>query len=110
MSVNPATVRVVATEPELQGPFVIINERDFDEAVHTLYVDPLDHDRDGEPGGSEPGHGLTKSEIIADLEAMAVPYDPRAVKAELLALRNAARAERDAAPVPEAVNPASADG
>lgn len=91
------TVRVVAADPEAQGPFVVINESDFDEAVHTLYVDPLDHDGDGEKGGSEPGHGLTKAEIIADLEAMQVEYDPRAVKAELLALRNEARAARDAA-------------
>jgi hypothetical protein len=100
------SVRVVSTHPQSQGAFVEINESDFDEAIHTLYVDPLDHDRDGERGGSEPGHGLTKREVIADLEAMAVPYDPRSGKADLLALRNAARAERDAAPVPEAVNPA----
>lgn len=100
------TVRVVSTHPPSQGAFVEINESDFDETIHTLYVDPLDHDGDGERGGSEPGHGLTKAEIIADLEAMAVPYDPRAVKADLLALRNAARAERDAAPVPEVVDPA----
>ena len=43
------------------------------------------------------GEGLTKAEIIADLEAMQVDYDVRAKKADLLALRNEARAKRDAA-------------
>lgn len=40
--------------------------------------------------------GLTKPEIIADLEAMNVDFDPRARKADLLALRDEARAIRDA--------------
>jgi hypothetical protein len=40
--------------------------------------------------------GLTKQEIIADLEGMGIEFDPRAAKADLLALRNEARAARDA--------------
>ncbi len=39
---------------------------------------------------------LTKAEIIADLEGMGVDFDPRAPKADLLALRAEARAIRDA--------------
>lgn len=38
--------------------------------------------------------GLTKAEITADLEAMKVEFDPRAKKADLLALRNEHRAKR----------------
>lgn len=32
------TVRIVSQDPEEQGEFVVINEDDFDEAVHVLYV------------------------------------------------------------------------
>lgn len=82
------TVQIVASDPD-QGAFVVINEEDFDQDVHTLYAEP----------GAEPEagpEGLTKTEIIADLEAMGVDYNPRAPKASLLALRNDARAIRDA--------------
>lgn len=34
------TVRIVSADPDLQGPFIIINACDFDESVHVLYVDP----------------------------------------------------------------------
>lgn len=34
-----ATLRVVSTDPASQGPFVLINSEDFNEAVHTLYVE-----------------------------------------------------------------------
>ena len=110
------TVRVVASDPA-QGPFVVINEDDFDAAIHTLFAGgaeaaqpqddpapldggPLDRDHDGHPGGSEPAAGLTKAEIVADLEAMGVAFDPRWNKPELLALRNSERALRDAATAP----------
>lgn len=83
------TVRIQPTH-ESQGAFVEINEADFDAKVHKLYEDERDH-FDHEDGG------LTKPEIHADLEAMGVEFDPRAKKADLLALRNAARAERDQA-------------
>ena len=41
-----------------QGEFVEINADDFDAKVHTL-ADPLDHDGDGEAGGSLPGKAST---------------------------------------------------
>lgn len=102
------TVKIVSSDPKSQGPFVEINAEDFDDAVHVLYedpdaeqpADPLDHDGDGKKGGSLPpdddDDGLTKAEIHADLEALGVEFDPRAKKADLLALRNEARAARDA--------------
>lgn len=49
-------------------------------------AEPADEDDDGE--------GLTKAEIVADLEGMSVEFDPRAKKADLLALRNAEREKR----------------
>ena len=56
-----------------------------------------DWDGDGKPGGdASAAEGLTKAEIIADLEGMGVEFDPRDKKADLLALRNEARAIRDA--------------
>lgn len=33
-----STVRVRSTHPESQGPFVILEERDFDPAVHVPYA------------------------------------------------------------------------
>lgn len=50
----------------------------------------------GEADEDDDGEGLTKAEIHADLEAMNVDFDPRAKKADLLALRNEHRAKRDA--------------
>ena len=35
-----------------QGEFVEINAEDFDQAIHTAYADPLDHDGDGKKGGA----------------------------------------------------------
>ncbi|UPT53212.1 hypothetical protein [Synechococcus phage Ssp-JY42] len=55
---------------------------------------------EGVPDGvadHDDGDGLTKPEIAADLEAMGVEFNPRASKADLLALRNEARAKRDVA-------------
>lgn len=40
---------------------------------------------------------LTRTEIIADLEGMGLEFDPRHSHAELLAQRNAGRAQRAAA-------------
>ena len=37
---TPATVRVKATHEASQGPFVVINESDFDPAVHKLFDAP----------------------------------------------------------------------
>lgn len=50
----------------------------------------------GDEDEEDDGEGLTKAEINADLEAMGVEFDPRAKKADLLALRNEHRAKRDA--------------
>ena len=83
------TMRVVAQNPAEQGPFIVINTDDFDASVYAKYVEPEDADAD-------PAAGLTKSEISADLMAMNVDFDPKAPKAELLALRAEARAIRDA--------------
>lgn len=37
MSNTTETVRVVSTDPETQGPFVVINAAEFDPDVHTKY-------------------------------------------------------------------------
>lgn len=86
-------VPVVKIKPshESQGAFVEINESDFDPNLHELY----------EPGSKAPADSddtaaLTKREICADLEAMGVDYDARTKVETLLALRNEARAARDA--------------
>ena len=34
------TVRVVAPAPEEQGPYIIINETDFDASKHQVYEEP----------------------------------------------------------------------
>ena len=49
----------------------------------------FDHDGDGAPGG-----GLTKTEIIADLEGMGIEFDARRSRAKLLEQRDQARAAR----------------
>lgn len=51
---------------------------------------------EGGPVNASDGDGLTKAEIIADLEGMGVEFDPRDLKADLLALRDQARAARAA--------------
>ena len=43
MTTQTATVKVVSTDPASQGPFVIINEADFDEAA--LYDHALPAER-----------------------------------------------------------------
>lgn len=75
---------------EGQGDYVEINAADFDPKIHTEHADDLD---DADTDGN--GH-LTKAEICADLEALKVEFDPRAKRADLFALRNVARAKRDA--------------
>lgn len=70
-----------------QGDFVEINASDFDAETMTAFDDAAPAD---------PTEGLTKPEIIADLIAMDIEHNPRDAKADLLALRNAGRAARDA--------------
>ena len=84
------TKKIMPSDPE-QGEFIVINAEDFDPAIHTEYVEP---EAEAEP--ADLTAQLTKAEIIADLEGMSVAFDPRAAKADLLALRNEARAIRDA--------------
>jgi len=74
------TVKVKSTHPETQGAFVEINEEDFNEAVHELYVE----------GSEEPApveKKLTKAEAEA---AKAEAAKAEAAKAE------AAKAEAEA--------------
>jgi hypothetical protein len=37
MAESTETLKVKSTDPESQGPFVLINAADFDEAVHKLH-------------------------------------------------------------------------
>lgn len=91
------TVKIVSDAPETGG-FIVINETDFNSEIHTLYVEAEGQGVTGETGGqdAEDGQGLTKAEIITDLEALGVDYSPAASKAVLLEIRAKARAERDA--------------
>ncbi|MEI6439060.1 MAG: hypothetical protein WCO83_02535 [Alphaproteobacteria bacterium] len=88
------TVKIMPSDPE-QGEFILINAEDFDASVHVKYVEP-EAPAEPEPEAAGDPSLLTKAEIIADLEGMSVAFDPRATKADLLALRNEARAIRDA--------------
>lgn len=61
--------------------------------VHQDEPDPRDHDGDGDMGAAEPT-SETKADIIAELEAMGVEHNPRALKADLVALRDTRKAAR----------------
>jgi len=61
--------------------------------VSTFAPDPLDHDGDGAMGGAAAPTSETKADIIAELEAMEIAFDPRARKDELAALRDEAKAQ-----------------
>ena len=58
------TVKVKSTHPETQGAFVEINEEDFNEAIHELYVESSE-----EPAPAE--KKLTKAEEAAKAKAEA---------------------------------------
>ncbi len=66
-------------------------------------VAKFDPDGNGTVGGSlgdddeDDGSGLTKAEIISDIQALTTDFDTKAKKADLLELRNKLRAERDSA-------------
>ena len=60
--------------------------------VHRDGPDPLDHDGDGGKGGAAEPTSETKSMIMAELDAMHVEYDPKALKADLAALRDSHKA------------------
>lgn len=66
MSDTLPTIKVLPWSDD-QGDFVLINEQDFDPDVHERYVDPLDHDGDGNPGGSAVGDADALRERITRL-------------------------------------------
>lgn len=60
MSADKETVRVVSTDEASQGPFVVMNKRDFDPEVHTLYEESAPAKRgrkSAQPEMKEPDHG-----------------------------------------------------
>lgn len=77
-----------------------IAKASFDPAKHELVDaaqrDPLDHDGDGKKGGSLP-EGLTKPEIMADLDLLGIDYDKRWGRDKLDALLRKDKAAREAA-------------
>lgn len=64
-----------------------VDAREILESAPELYTDR-------EPKVEDPAEGLTDREINADLEGAGVEFDPRDSKAERLAQRKAARAEK----------------
>ena len=54
------TVRVAAWAPESQGPFVEINETDFDPALHKAYVEPEAPLAQQEPAKADPQPAVAK--------------------------------------------------
>jgi len=70
-----STVQIKSTHPESQGPFVIIDEADFIEGQHELYVE-------GEPDDGD----LTVPEIKEKLTAAGIEFPANAKKSDLLAL------------------------
>lgn len=90
------TMRIVASDPTEQGPFVIINADDFDADTQTEYSAPDAPAAPVEAPEPDPTEAMTKAEICAELASMAVDFDTRSTKAELLALLIEARAIRAA--------------
>ena len=82
MSETCPTIKVVNPADE-DGGYMIINECDFDESEHDLFV---------ESDGSVE-KALTKPEIIEKLEALGVEFKSSAKKGELLALLEESEAE-----------------
>lgn len=99
------TVRIVSTHPESQGPFVEINEEDFDKAVHTPYVDPLDHDGNGKKGGSRAEGDSFEGMTVPALKALAaernVDLGDATKKADIIAALELAAEEAAKAEVVE---------
>ena len=71
------TIKIKSTHPESQGPFVVINEADYDPRVHELYVEGAEGEGDDK---------LTVPEIKAKLDALKIEYPAGAKKADLLTL------------------------
>lgn len=53
------TVRVVSTDAASQGPFVVMDKKDFDPQVHKLYQEPKSTKGKAAPGDvtKEPDNG-----------------------------------------------------
>lgn len=76
-----STIRIKSTDEASQGPFVVINESDFNPGQHELF--------DAEPASDAPA----KPGIAAlrdELTARGIEFDPAAKKPELQALLDAA--------------------
>lgn len=67
-------LRVKSTHPESQGAFVEIEDEDFDDEVHELYVE---HDPDA------PAKSMSKAELVAKLAELGVAADMSWNKAAL---------------------------
>lgn len=99
-----ATVKIASDAPGAGG-FVIINAVDFDDSIHTRF-DPLDHDADGAKGGGVAAK-QTKAELVEELTALQVEFEPSLKHGELLALRDKTIADRHAAAAAAASDAAS---
>lgn len=121
MSDSCPTVRIVSAEAP--GGFVVINESDFDPKAHQLADEKAEGADDADAlrarierlGGKvhhkagvdklrealdalldDDSDGVSRRELNADLAALEVEFDPDADKAELLKLRDDARAAKGA--------------
>lgn len=78
-----------------QSPSVVMRG---DEPATLSDIQKQDRKRvDAEKGRYSDGRGLTRTEIIADLEGMSISFDPRDSIADLRKARNAGRAARNGA-------------
>ena len=75
------TVRIKATDPE-QGKFVVINESDFDDKKHELFVE--------EEQSSVSDKSLTVDQIKEQLKTLGIGFPESAKKADLLYLLESA--------------------
>ncbi|SDX13154.1 HeH/LEM domain-containing protein [Variovorax sp. YR634] len=86
-------MNVIKIKPshESQGPFVLINEGDFDPKKHELYEEPIPE------GAKKASDGLKVEDLKAELEKRKVEIPEGAKKADLAALLDAAVAAEAAA-------------
>jgi hypothetical protein len=78
------TIRIKSTDEASQGPFVVINESDFDADKHELFDAPT-----ADPAApAKPGI----ADLRAALTTRGIEFDPAAKKADLQVLLDAAPA------------------
>lgn len=84
------TIRVKSSDPESQGPFVVINKTDFDPAVHTEFKGGKSSSKDDETIVKKLSEGLTVAQLRDALEEknITVP-ETTTLKADLAALLDA---------------------